>query len=196
MTETWDFGGLRALFINCTLKRSPEVSNTQALVDASRALMERHGVSDREPRLVDHDVATGVWPDMTEHGWATDEWPRSRSACFAADILVLAGPIWLGDNSSVMKRCIERLYATSSQLNPAGQYAYYGARGGLPDHRQRGRHQALRDEHPLQPAAPRLRDPAAGRRRLDRRGRPGPVVPRSRIGRARRTTSRTATRRS
>src|SRR5690606_19976537 len=48
----------------------------------------------------------------------------------AADILVLAGPIWLGDNSSVMKRVIERLYGNSSQLNDEGQYAYYGRVGG------------------------------------------------------------------
>ena len=41
-----------------------------------------------------------------------------------------AGPIWLGDNSSVMKRVIERLYACSSLLNAAGQYAYYGRVGG------------------------------------------------------------------
>ncbi len=118
MTDSeWNFGGLRALFVNCTLKRSPGVSNTQALVDASRALMERHGVATDSLRLVDHDVATGVWPDMTEHGWATDDGPQIQERVFAADILVLAGPIWLGDNSSVMKRCIERLYATSSQLN-------------------------------------------------------------------------------
>jgi len=57
MTEnTWDFAGVRALFINCTLKRSPEISNTQALVDASRTLMERHGVVTESLRLVDHDV--------------------------------------------------------------------------------------------------------------------------------------------
>jgi hypothetical protein len=42
----------------------------------------------------------------------------------------LAGPIWLGDNSSVMKRVIERLYACSSLLNEVGQYAYYGRVGG------------------------------------------------------------------
>jgi multimeric flavodoxin WrbA len=131
MTGTeWNFAGLRALFINCTLKRSPEISNTQALVDASRALMERHGVATESLRLVDHDVATGVWPDMTEHGAASDEWPKLQERVFAADILVIAGPIWLGDNSSVTKRCIERLYATSSQLNDAGQYAYYGRVGG------------------------------------------------------------------
>ena len=27
----WDFSDLRALFISCTLKRSPEVSNTEGL---------------------------------------------------------------------------------------------------------------------------------------------------------------------
>jgi multimeric flavodoxin WrbA len=30
---------------------------------------------------------------------------------------VLCGPIWLGDNSSVMKQVIERLYACSHLLN-------------------------------------------------------------------------------
>src|SRR6266511_3063594 len=56
------FDDLRALFINCTLKRSPELSHTQGLVEISRV--------------------------------------------------------------------IERLYACSSLLNDAGQYAYYGRVGG------------------------------------------------------------------
>ncbi len=32
-TSTWDFSDLNALFLNCTLKRSPEVSHTQGLID-------------------------------------------------------------------------------------------------------------------------------------------------------------------
>ena len=67
---------LKALFINCTLKRSPEVSNTQALVEASRAIMEKHGIEVDVVRAIDHDIATGVWPDMREHGWETDAWPE------------------------------------------------------------------------------------------------------------------------
>ena len=129
-SDDWRFDGLRALFINGTLKRSPETSNTQGLVDISRAIMDRHGVQTSVLRAVDHDIATGVWPDMTEHGWASDAWPGIHEQVMAADILVLAGPIWLGDNSSVMKRVIERLYANSSVLNAAGQYAYYGRVGG------------------------------------------------------------------
>jgi multimeric flavodoxin WrbA len=125
-----DFSGLKALFVNCTLKRSPEVSNTQALVDASAEIMTRHGVSTETVRLVDHEVATGVWPDMTEHGWATDEWPAIQEKVWEAQILVIAGPIWLGDNSSVTKTCIERLYASSGDLNDQGQWRYYGRVAG------------------------------------------------------------------
>ena len=128
--SAWRFDGLRAMFINCTLKPSPELSHTQGLVDASADVMRRHGVAVDVLRAIDHEIATGVWPDMTEHGAVTDEWPEIFPRVLAADILVVAGPIWLGDNSSVTKRVIERLYACSSQLNDAGQYAYYGRVGG------------------------------------------------------------------
>ncbi|MEU4995977.1 flavodoxin family protein [Streptomyces sp. NPDC021622] len=124
------FDDLRALFINATLKPSPEQSHTQGLIDISRKVMEQQGVRVDEIRAVDHDLAPGVYPDMTEHGAASDEWPVLYSRVMDADILVLAGPIWLGDNSSVMKQVIERLYSCSGLLNDQGQYAYYGRVGG------------------------------------------------------------------
>ncbi|MGW6729009.1 flavodoxin family protein [Nocardia sp. NPDC055029] len=124
------YDDLSALFINCTLKRSPEPSNTLGLIDVSAHIMAENGVAVSHVRAVDHDIATGVWPDMTEHGWATDDWPALQEQVMAADILVIAGPIWLGDNSSVTKRVIERLYGNSHLLNAAGQYAYYGKVGG------------------------------------------------------------------
>ncbi|MES2971322.1 MAG: flavodoxin family protein [Patescibacteria group bacterium] len=128
--EKWDFSGLRALFFSTTLKKSPEVSNTEKLISISQNIMEKHGVKTELLRVIDHDIATGVYPDMREHGWATDEWPEIYKKVETADILVLAGPIWLGDNSSQMKKVIERLYSCSSLLNKAGQYAYYGKVGG------------------------------------------------------------------
>ena len=124
------YDDLSALFVNCTLKRSPEPSHTQGLIDVSAAIMAKQGVATATVRAVDHPIATGVWPDMTEHGWDVDAWPGLQEKVMAADILVLAGPIWLGDNSSVMKQVIERLYGCSSLLNEAGQYAYYGRVGG------------------------------------------------------------------
>jgi hypothetical protein len=65
----WDFPGLKALFINCTLKPSPEFWHTQGLIDISPTIMQKNGVSVDVVRVVDHDIAYGVWPDMTKHGW-------------------------------------------------------------------------------------------------------------------------------
>jgi multimeric flavodoxin WrbA len=128
--KKWDFSDVKALFISCTLKKSPDVSNTEGLAQISINIMKKHGVKVELLRAIDYDIATGVYPDMREHGYKTDEWPAIYDKVQAADILVLIGPIWLGDNSSVMKRVIERLYGNSSLLNKQGQYAYYGKAGG------------------------------------------------------------------
>ena len=128
--STWDFSDLKALFINCTLKRSPDVSHTDGLVRISRGIMEKNGVSVDAVRAIDHQIATGVYPDMTEHGWDRDDWPEIFKKVEAADILVLTSPIWLGEKSSVCTQVIERLYANSHLLNSEGQYAYYGRVGG------------------------------------------------------------------
>ena len=125
-----DFSDLSALYINCTLKRSPDSSNTQGLMDLSIGVMEKNGVSVDSIRAIDHDIATGVWDDMTEHGWENDAWPEILPKVMAADILVIGTPIWLGEKSSVCTKIIERLYGHSSVLNEAGQYAYYGRVGG------------------------------------------------------------------
>jgi len=125
-----DFSGLSALFINTTLTRSPGMSHTQLLIDASAAIMTKHGVQVDQFRAVDHSIATGVYPDMREHDWETDAWPELFTRVLAADILVIAGPIWLGDNSSETKKIIERLYAHSGELNDRGQWLYYGKVGG------------------------------------------------------------------
>ncbi len=126
----WDFSELSAVFLNCTLKRSPELSHTDGLVDISREIMKRNGVATETLRPVDHDIASGVYPDMTEHGWTSDDWPAVFEKIHAADIVVVTTPIWLGDKSSVCTRTIERMYAMSGELNAQGQYIYYGKVGG------------------------------------------------------------------
>ena len=104
--EDLDFSGLKAVFINCTLSPSPAVSHTETLASISMDIMKKHGVDVELIRSVDHDIAPGVYPDMTKQGFAVDEWPPIQKKVMAADILVLCGPIWLGDNSSEMKKVI------------------------------------------------------------------------------------------
>src|SRR5688572_13966047 len=117
-----DYSDLNALYINCTLTKSPAASHTGNLIEVSRKIMEKQGVATEVIRAIDHDIASGVYPDMTEKGWETDEWPVLYEKVKTADILVIAGPIWLGDNSSETKKIIERLYAHSADLNDKGQF--------------------------------------------------------------------------
>lgn len=125
-----DFSNLSALYIGCTLKRSPEVSHTEGLMKKSMTIMEKHGVKTELIRAIDHYIAPGVQPDMREHGFETDDWPAISEKVMAADILVLGTPIWLGEKSSVCSRVIERLYSESGRTNELGQYIYYGKVGG------------------------------------------------------------------
>jgi multimeric flavodoxin WrbA len=92
--------------------------------------MHRNGVAVDFVRAVDHEIASGVYPDMTVRGWARDDWPAIQDRVMAADILVIGSPIWLGEKSSVCTSVIERLYGFSGNLNANGQYAYYGKVGG------------------------------------------------------------------
>ncbi|GGA04412.1 flavodoxin [Blastomonas marina] len=125
-----DFSDLRALTINCTLKPSPEGSHTDKLLGIPETILVRNGVDLEQVRLVDHDIAPGVYPDMTDHGAERDDWPEIWKKVKAADILIVGTPIWLGEKSSVCQRLIERLYAQSGETNDKGQYAFYGKVAG------------------------------------------------------------------
>ncbi len=124
------FTELNALFINTSLKKKAEDSHTRLLLSASAEIMKKNGVSVEHLHLASHDVPPGVYPDMTKHGWEKDEWPALWEKVNTAEILVVGTPIWLGEESSICRILIERLYAMSGNLNDKGQSIYYGKVGG------------------------------------------------------------------
>lgn len=114
----------RAIYFNGTLTPSPGLSHTELLIEKSASILRAEGVDVEIIRTVDHDLPPGVQPDMTEHGAASDTWPELWRRVLAADIIVIATPIWLGQASSVTRRLLERLYAQSGQLNDRGQSVF------------------------------------------------------------------------
>ena len=118
---------MRALFLNCTLKRSPEVSHTHALIETSQALFRKEGIDTKIIRITDHTVPCGMKPRVDD----SDEWPSIFKDVMDSDILIIGTPIWLGEKSSVASLVIERLYASSGDKNPDGQYIYYNKVGGV-----------------------------------------------------------------
>ncbi|WP_405218030.1 flavodoxin family protein [Agrococcus sp. Ld7] len=121
---------IRAIYFNATLTPSPGESHTDLLIEASANILRKQGVEIDIVRAVDDAIAPGVQPDMTEQGAAEDAWPALWERVQAADIVVLATPIWLGQPSSLATRVIERLYAQSGLMNDDGQSIFYGKVGG------------------------------------------------------------------
>jgi multimeric flavodoxin WrbA len=113
---------LRALVLVCSLKKSPAKSSSEFLGREVLAALADHDVDGEVVRVVDHDVKFGVSTDEGDG----DGWPAIREKLLAAQILVIATPIWMGQPSSVCKVVLERLDAELSEVDDQGRMLTYG----------------------------------------------------------------------
>jgi multimeric flavodoxin WrbA len=118
---------VRALVLNCTLKPSPAVSNTEALVAVVTDALEAEGVETEQIRLVDLAIKPGVSSDEGPG----DDWPEVRERILANEILIVATPTWLGQPSSVAKRALERMDAMLSETDHEGRPVAYNRTAGV-----------------------------------------------------------------
>ncbi|MFC8449451.1 flavodoxin family protein [Kitasatospora sp. NPDC057223] len=118
---------MRALIVNCTLKPSPEPSNTEALASVVGAELTSRGVEVATVRAVDLNLLPGVKSDQGEG----DDWPGVHAKLLAADILIVASPTWVGRPSSVAQRVLERMDAMISETDDQGRPAAYGKVAGV-----------------------------------------------------------------
>jgi len=118
---------LKALFLNCTLKPSPETSNTDALAGEVLTALRNEGADGNMLRMADYDIKPGVTSDEGEG----DQWPPIRSQILNADIVVIATPTWLGHPSSVTQRVLERMDAMLSETDDDGVPVAYNRVAGV-----------------------------------------------------------------
>lgn len=118
---------MKAIVLNCTLKESPEPSNTAALAGVVADALRGEGVEVDEVRIADHAVPPGVESDLGEG----DEWPGIRARVLEARILVFASPTWLGRPSSIAQRVLERMDAMLSEEDEEGRPVAYNRVAGV-----------------------------------------------------------------
>jgi len=122
---------LSGIFVNCTLKYGSETSNTDALIDIVAKEMQAVEPTIKIDRLrvTDFNVRFGVMNDMGDG----DEWPQILERILAADILVIAMPIWMGVRSSLAQIVIERLDGTTKVVPEGdfGQFPLYNKVAGV-----------------------------------------------------------------
>jgi multimeric flavodoxin WrbA len=113
---------LTALALVCSLTPSPAPSSSELMARHVLDELATHGVSGTSVRVVDHNVMPGVQTDMGDG----DAWPGIREKILAADIFVLATPIWMGHPSSITQRVMERLDADLAEMDNEGRPIMYG----------------------------------------------------------------------
>lgn len=118
---------MRATIINCTLKPSPEASNTDVVADQVADALREREVEVETLRALDHEIKPGVESDMGDG----DEWPAIRERIVSSQILVIATPTWLGQQSSVCKRVLERMDAMLSETDDEERPIAYNRVAGV-----------------------------------------------------------------
>lgn len=119
---------LKALILNCTLKKSPRKSNTEALIDKAVAEYTKLGVDTEVVRVIDYNIPFGINSDEGDG----DEWPKINAKIKDANILIIGSPIWFGVRGSVTQMVMERLsggYDEADKTN--GQFPLYNKVGGV-----------------------------------------------------------------
>jgi len=118
---------MRATILNCSLKASPEASNTQLLADVVIEALTGFNVDTETYRLVDLDIAPGVVTDAGDG----DDWPQIHEALLRSEILVVATPTWVGHPSSLAQRMLERMDAMISETDDEERPVAYNRVAGV-----------------------------------------------------------------
>lgn len=119
---------LKAVFLNCTLKKSPEVSNTEAFIRNAERIFHDLDVETEIVRVVDYNVNFG----NTSQEGDDDQWPLILEKVKQSDIMIIATPVWRGDRSAVAKIVAERFDGVWNEANEEnGQYPTYNKVAGV-----------------------------------------------------------------
>ena len=118
---------LKALLINCSLKKEGGKSSTGVLLSQIQHSLSSHGVKSDIVYARNFDIHPGVTHD--EEG--SDEWPKIKKIVDESNLLILGTPIWLGQPSSIAKRVLERLNAYLDDTDELGRMKTYGKVAGV-----------------------------------------------------------------
>ncbi|MFC5288078.1 flavodoxin family protein [Actinokineospora guangxiensis] len=118
---------MRAVVLNCSLKSSPESSNTQLLADVVIKALAEKDCATTVHRLADLDIPPGVVTDVGEG----DGWPAVHEDLLSAEILIVASPTWVGRPSSLAQRALERMDAMISETGDDGNPVAFNRVAGV-----------------------------------------------------------------
>ncbi|GAA4301131.1 flavodoxin family protein [Nibribacter koreensis] len=117
---------MKAIILLGTLKKTG-LSNTEVLCEFFQKHLEAQKIECSIIKLVEHSILAGTYNDMGEG----DDWPKILEQLLAADIILLASPIWWNNHSSETQRVIERLDELHDEIMAGKESKLDGKVGGV-----------------------------------------------------------------
>jgi multimeric flavodoxin WrbA len=117
---------MKATLLLGTLKKSG-LSNTETLCGFLAGRMKREGVRPEIIKLVEHEILPGTYSNMGQG----DEWPNILRRVLDSEIVILATPVWWGNQSSEIQRVIERLDELHDEVLAGRPSRLEGKAGGV-----------------------------------------------------------------
>lgn len=118
---------MKALFINCSLKKSNELSNTQALMDEVIKRLQSNQIDCESVRIADYFIPYGITDDAGDG----DQWPEILKKIKKSSIVVIGTPLWIGEKSSIAKNVLERINGSASLTDENDRPIFYNKVGGV-----------------------------------------------------------------
>ena len=116
----------KAIILLATLKKK-EQSNTELLSDFFSDRAKKKELDCDIIKLVDRNILAGTYSDMG----AGDDWPSILEKILDASIVIVATPVWWGNQSSEMQRVIERLDELHDEILEGKKSRLDGKVGGI-----------------------------------------------------------------
>lgn len=117
---------LKAIFLLGTLKPSSQTSNTETLSEFLSEHLAEFGVESEIVRLIDFNIKPGVYTHIDD-----DDWPMILEKIKAADIVILATPVWWDLHSSLIQRAVERLDEIHDEIVKTGRSPFANKVAGI-----------------------------------------------------------------
>lgn len=118
---------LKALFLNCSLKKSPKKSQTDALIKKAVKIYKEKNIDTEVIRVANYNIKFGIRANEGKG----DEWPKIWKKIEKCNILIITTPIWMGVRSSICQMVIERLDSVYGIQNKKGQFGLYNKVGAV-----------------------------------------------------------------
>ncbi|WP_082234777.1 flavodoxin family protein [Halobacillus massiliensis] len=118
---------MKALLLNCSLEKGCQENETENLINQAASVFQQEKIDVERIHLRDFQITFGITNSLD----GDDDWPFIFDRILETDIILVATPIALGEQSSIATLIIERLQGYYDIKDKKGRQLFYNKVAGV-----------------------------------------------------------------